>query len=220
MEILLGLVVLLSAGGVLYQLVGRRTESYKPLPVPIEKVSGGRVASIAGRVTKPQEPVVAPISGRRCVFYQVRVVRQLEDDGEEVICENHGTDFTVADESGEALIRMADAEVVVDRAANVESGEFDAASAAMEALLARHNETSTATEAMLAQHNPRTPGSSGNRRLRYIEGVVQEGDMVTVLGRGEWEPDPSAKSDASYREMGTRLVFSAVKNQRLVVSDR
>ena len=217
MEVLFGIAVLLSAGGVLYGLVGRRTQSYKPLPVAIHEVADGRVASISGRVTRPKEILVAPVTGRRCACYQVRVQRQIDDDWEEIICENRGADFTVVDDSGEAFVRMTDAEIVVGRVANIKSGDFDAASAAMESLLARHNEEGSAMEAMLAQHNATTGDSLDNRRLRYVEGVVQEGDLVTVVGRGDREPDPGTRSDASYRKMGTRPVFSSVEEQRLVV---
>lgn len=209
--VLIGLMVLLFGAGVAYFAgFGRDARINRLLrdspEVMIRDFPDGGTGRITGQLRYVADPIYAPISGRECAFYEVIVEEHKNDDWTVVIREILGTDFAVVDQSGEALVRMGNAEIVVVKDVHLRSGTFNDASEAMEALLARHHRSSQ--------------GVIFNRSLRYKEGVLEEGEEVAVLSRGMREPDPNPKASAGpYREMATRLVMVSGKEHPLYASD-
>jgi hypothetical protein len=54
--------------------------------------------------------------------------------------------------------------------------------------------------------------------VRYREGVIVEGDVVTVLGEGKPEPANPAQS-SPYRGAPVRIRFEATRRCRVIISD-
>jgi len=144
---------------------------------PIQTVAGalqGTTVRLTGRAEPLEEVLLAPLSGRRCVHYRILVEErqyrpQMSDPWIDVHREERSVDFLLRDASGVARVRMSAARValVVDR--NSRSGLLDNPTPQEAALLERLGE------------NPIGPGAM-NRTLRYIEGAIELGEEVTVLG--------------------------------------
>jgi hypothetical protein len=144
----------------------------------------------------------APLTGRKCAHYDVRVL-ELVSHGKntswvERISEVASQPFIVEDPSGRALVETARFECAIIRDGNRRSGTFHDATPAMEEILARHGMVSTGVLGL-------------NRSLRYEEGVLEPGERVTVMGRARWEDDPEATAGegGGYR--------TSARKQRLVI---
>ena len=80
-------------------------------------------------------------------------------------------DFVLDDGTGPAIVEVEDAQISVVMDARFRSGAFNDATPQLESFLAKHGWKST--------------GLFGfNKSLRYAEGVLEEGESVTVFGRG------------------------------------
>ncbi|MDQ3366305.1 MAG: hypothetical protein M3680_12845 [Myxococcota bacterium] len=86
---------------------------------------------IAGMVVAIGDPLIAPLSGRACVFHETRVVRVVGlgldpwDLDYEVAVEKRGVPFLIDDGTGRALITSADAERLLETDVDRWSSERD-----------------------------------------------------------------------------------------------
>lgn len=187
--------------GALFVFTDERALRQRLIKAPrkaIADVQKNEVVKIVGRLELEGEPLHAPLSGRECALFDV-LVREKRGRGNSwytVIRETRMREFFVADDSGRARVRMSRVEVLVVRDEHQDSGFLDDATPEQEAYLARHGQY--------------TEGVIMNRTLRYEEGVLEEGEMVAVLGRARWETVDGEE----------RLVMEAIDSQNaLVASD-
>ncbi len=178
----------------------------KAMRVPIAAVQEGQVARVVGRVCRGKT-VEAPMTGRRCFYYEAVVEEMRKHTWKKVIRETGGVPFVVEDDSGRAVVDPAHADVVLVFDEDTGSGSFDDATRDQEAFLARHKQKSK--------------GSFFNRSLRYREAIIEHGEQVAVMGQGVREPDPDAKGEErDYRgELPTRLHMRGGKKSPLLISD-
>jgi hypothetical protein len=190
----------------------RRLREAGPRPIAdLPEDTPGRVAGIA---QPPSEPLIAPFSGRPCVYYAASIERRspmdpaalaatplAADAGWLVLAsETRSIAFVIQDETGRALIEPTAARVELDASA---SAPLDGAS-----LTLRQRE-------FLAQHQILEPGDS----LRYREVAIAVGEAIAVFGSGTREPDPEA-IPADYRgEPPTRLRLTSSAKHPLFISN-
>jgi hypothetical protein len=162
----------------------------------------GVAAKIVGTV-RPIQVMLAPITGRRCVYWRVIVSEYQSSrdmDGNDtsgwsqILDQRNGLPFLVVDGSGRALVDPAHAEVALVADAESEGGER------LQMFLLRY-------------------GISPRRNVRYTEAVIEPGEVVAVAGAGVREPDPEGTGGA-YREAPTRLRIAASPSVPLLISDR
>lgn len=168
------------------------------------------VATVQGTVSLQGAPLVAPLSGRACTYYEA-IVEEYRSSGKNgswypIIREQHGQDFLLDDGQGTARVIMAGASVALVKDAHFRSGMFQDATPALDEFLARHGRQSQ--------------GWLFNKNLRYREGVLEPGEIVAVCGAGVHEPDPDPRSaTGGYREQPMRLVLAGRADAPLYVSD-
>jgi len=143
----------------------------------------GTEAKLVGAVRLLDE-FSSPLSGRACAQYHVKV-EQLRSTGKSshwrtIIEEERSVTFVLDDGTGRAVVEAENAHFAVVKDARFRSGTFKDADPVLERFLANHGTKST--------------GLLGfNKKLRYKEGVIEEGEQVAVYGRGVWEKDDSGK---------------------------
>lgn len=97
---------------------------------------------IAGMVVAVGETLIAPLSGRACVYYETRVVRAIgwailsSDIEYEIAVEKRSTPFVVDDGTGSALVDPTEAETLLGIDVDRWSHDGDADPAAESAFLA------------------------------------------------------------------------------------
>jgi hypothetical protein len=98
-------------------------ESLEAMPVvPIASLEEGKVGRVVGKVERDQDFLVAPLSGRVCVLYEVRIIRAISFEPGKVLLWNPDTSapgwrtqdarsFAIVDDSGRAGVEPGGIEI-------------------------------------------------------------------------------------------------------------
>lgn len=164
------------------------------------ELAEGVYARVVGRATQLQEVLEAPITGRRCLYYQVHVVEVTDKDTRRILLEERGVPFILDAGSDQAIVDPSDALVDLEDDARSEVDWRSSRGYRERALLGQH------------------PGKvSVNADLRFSEAIIELGDTIAVVGTAVREVDPDGAPTGPYRgEQPTRLRVSG----KLLISDR
>lgn len=185
---------------------GRSRKLAERLPrTRIADAAAGEIVKIVGRVEYEAEPLVSPFSGRSCAHYEAGVDVRTKNGFKRRIEEVRSTSFVIADETGRALVEPERllVDVVIDH--HWASGDVD-------------DETRFELERFLFQ-----AGDAGSRllgnpsRLRYVEGALEQGELVTVVGVAAW--GRATEPGIGYRDLTRRLVLDPPRRGAVYVSD-
>ena len=164
---------------------------------------------VTGRIQRDARLLEAPLSGRSCVVYEV-VVDELSSASpslwQRLLDLRQACPFLVEDDSGTARIDTAGPGFValVHDHVGVTSGIYPG----------NHLELSTVLESCGIL--PMTWFGRW-KPLRYAEGVLEIGELVTVGGNGGREIDPSGDSPG-FRSPPQRLVLRGSEAEPLLIS--
>jgi hypothetical protein len=175
------------------------------LRVPIVEAREGEMTKIVGRLELAGPPLIAPLTQRKCAYFHAYVEEKHRNHWSTVVSERDACEFFVVDETGRARIDVLLLQGVVVSDAHTRSGISNDAPAELEDFLHKHGESSQ--------------GLLFNRTLRYVEGILEAGETVAVIGRARWEmsQDPSA---GGFRGGAKQLVLEGVDlDHKLIVSD-
>jgi hypothetical protein len=174
--------------------------------VAVANAYDGMIVRIRGTIVAHGETLVAPLSGRACVHYDVHVEERVSTGKSStwrtMFRESDERPFVVEDETGRAIVRGLPLRtaVVVDH--HQRSGFLSDATPGLLALLARHGRDSTNFLGL-------------NRTIRYREGALEPGEQVAVLGLARWEDDPAP--DAIDPAAQTAYRGASARKKRLVI---
>ena len=171
---------------------------------PIADLQEGQTARIVGQAQEYRDHLIAPLSGRRCLYY-VATIEQSKygtDVWSAFGSEERCVPFAVSDASGRAIVDATNARVALQLEFQSISRSVDELDDAQRALLARQ------------RIDPL------HRLLRYAEAIITEGAVISVLGAGTREPDPDRPPESAYRGgQPTRLRLTSSRRYPLVISD-
>jgi len=141
--------------------------------VKIAEARDGMEVRLVGTI-RPGHTLSSPLSHRLGVYYRA-TIEEYRSSGKSgswylIADEEQFVDFSLADETGEVLVRMVHPRVSVVNDTHSRSGTFDDATPAEESFLQRHGGCSLGLFGL-------------NRTLRYKEGVFEPGEQVSVVGR-------------------------------------
>lgn len=136
----------------------------------------GETAKITGAIAFVDAPLIAPLSGRECAWYRVEV--QVKRGGknsrwETIINEENKSGFVIRDADKVAFIDDSNVQRHIVQDVHYSSGFLNDPSNKLAAYLKKHGHTS---ENFLGF----------NKSIRYHEGVLEKGETIVVLGKGEW----------------------------------
>lgn len=162
----------------------------------------GEKGRITGRIVYVNAPLEAPLSGRACCHYYVRIEEKGKDSYSVSIEEEITGTVVIQDGEHFALIKsgVLDSYIVQDR--KYSSGTF--------------TDTTPRLEAFLNDHGHNSVNYFGfNKSIRYNEGILEEGERVTVAGLGEWK----RATDVGLPESYGRVLVMHSGNDSLYLSD-
>lgn len=138
----------------------------------------GDIAKVVGTVEYVGETLISPLSGRRCAYYYVLVEQQVSSGKsshwENVIEEEVAGTFVIRDGRHCAHINSKNVKSVLVEDRQYSSGYGNDATAELERYLNAHGQKSEGT-------------FGWNKNMRYKEGVLEEGELIAAMGRGEWK---------------------------------
>jgi hypothetical protein len=160
----------------------------------IAELPENELGRIVGRVAALERSLIAPLSGRPCVYYAV-IVEEVRPRGwQELVAERRGVAFAIKDYSGKAIIDPANASVALrfDCIKYVDGG----------------GALTQEQASLLAHHGVHREGFFAPSALRFQEAVIPIGHHVEVTGAGVREPDPEAHAELGYRDAPTQICIS------------
>lgn len=174
----------------------------------LSDIGEGNYARIVGRAHPVGEPLIAPMTGRRCVYYDVIVegkgVAPKPGKMTRIAAESKGIAFLLVDGTGRAVVDPQGADVLID---------FDARSdfsPQAQVVTPQHQE-------FFARHGRTVIGGVYGSELRYREAAIEVEDMITVLAAGVREPDP----DPTPGSIGprSRMRFASTPAHQVLITD-
>ena len=174
----------------------------------INSIKRNEYAKIIGKAKHVGEPLVAPLSGRKCVYYHVVVEVKGNKSWRKIIDDVESQDFFISAASEMAIVKTSNLRVdskyihlVKDFSKN--SGFRKDAPANLEAYLKKHSKKSTGLFGV-------------NKQMRYREGVIEIDENIAVKGMAEWESLREPIKGYSYSKI---LTLTGTKKQKLLVTD-
>lgn len=174
--------------------------------VPVDQVSPGRLVRIVGTVEYATDPLVAPFSARNCAHYEVAVEHQARAGGfRRTLVEARSSSFYVVDETGRALVDTSRSlvDVVVDHFWSARDIDVETRFELERFLFHKGN------LGLSHLHDPFA--------LRYTEGVIEEGEVVSVVGVASAER--ASDTGTGYRDLVRTCVLEAPPRGLVFVSD-
>ena len=183
-----------------------RDEIRKVPRVPLRYAPENQTVRLTGvlRHVDPDNALEAPISLRACAAWHVTASRQDDEDWTKVldVCESQS--FILEDGDDVAYVDATTLELLLLADADEKNGFMRA--------IAPH------VAAFLRSHDVDINGILFQKPVRVQEGVLEEGERITVVGRGRWVTDPS-RTRHGYREVGRRFELGPMADGRLLASD-
>ena len=143
----------------------------------IDQFTDGETAKITGVIEYVGETLIAPLSGKECAYYYVRVEKS-ELAGKQrrlttILEENATKTFVIRDGDKYAFINDKNIKSFIVRDIDYTSGILVDIPKLFEAYLKKNNEKGNGFLGL-------------NRTLRFQEGLLKKGDEVIVSGQGKW----------------------------------
>lgn len=160
------------------------------------------------------QPLIAPLTGRACVFYETEVVRAVGlgrdpwDIEFRVAHEKRVLPLLVDDGTGSVVVDTARAELLLE-------ADVDRWSTARDV-------GADAEDAFLAKFGRRRRGWLFEKRLHFRESIIEVGERVAVLGVPLPASEPSPQPDAPYRQAAAgskQPVLHLSSDERLIITD-
>lgn len=148
---------------------------------------------IAGMVVPIGEPLIAPLTGRACVYYETEVVRAVGlgldpwDVEYRFATEKRGVPFLTDDGTGTAVVDPLRAILLLDADVDRWSKTRDP--------------EATAEDAFLNRIGRRRRGLLFEKRLHFKESIIEAGERIAVVGVALPRTSTSTNPDSPYRQL-------------------
>lgn len=185
-----------------------RRKLKKAVDVKISDFLTGDIAKIVGHVEIAGDALIAPLSGRKCAYYHV-LVEQLVSSGKS----SYWKKLIEEEVSGTFVIRDGRYRAHIDRGSNlktylIQDKEYSSGLG---------NNATERLENYLQANGTESENWLGfNKKLRYKEGVLEQGECMAVVGRGEWR---FAREMSLRESFGKILVISSTDKEPVYLSD-
>ena len=172
----------------------------------IGSLQSHKYAKIEGKALNVEEPLIAPLSKRRCVYYKINIQKKVKSGKsshwDTIVNEEIIQDFFV-EQSGERLLIFPKKNpknyydyLVTDKTAN--SGTF--------------NDPTPEFKTLLNNYNIETEGMFGfNKEIRYTESIIEIGERITVAGFVKWVELENPIADYNYSRVASLIAKDKTK---------
>jgi len=173
----------------------------------ISDFQSGDIAKVIGKVEFAGKPLKAPLSGRPCAYYYVLIEQKVStgksSHWKTIIEEETAGTFVIRDGRHCAYSNCEKIKSYIVQDRKFSSGFL--------------NDATEELEKFLRDHGQESEGFFGfNKTLRYKEGVLEEGELIAVVGRGEWKNAIQVKLPDTYDRV---LAISATEEEPVFLSD-
>jgi hypothetical protein len=173
----------------------------------LQQFRSGETARVIGKIECVDEPMIAPLSGRKCAHYYIHVQQHVSSGKsghwKTLIEEEVSNTFVIRDGDKCAIINDNDIKSYIVEDKKYASGFMNNPTESLTAYLKKHGHESETYFGF-------------NKKIRYFEGVLEPGEQTAVLGKGTWKKAYDAGLPDHYYEV---LVITADEKGKLYLSD-
>ncbi len=179
------------------------------LQSPLIKLSmfkDNEVGKIKGRIEIIGEPLIAPLTGRKCAYYQVIVEEDssIRHGGWDVLFEvEDSVKYVLHDSNEVAWVDPLYLKFYFQKKVYFKSGFLD-------------NPSKILTDFLIKNGYESTNFIGLNKTLRFKESILKDGDHLAVLGLGNWAEGNQMELPTSYKKV---LHIQSNKGEPIFISD-
>ena len=174
----------------------------------IHSVRENEYVKIIGKAKHAGEPLIAPLSKRKCVYYDVKIEEKRGKHWKIMVDDVLFQDFFISTGTENAILSLhaqrkdtKRIHLVTDHSLN--SGTF--------------KNTNPEVEQYLQQKGNKSTGFLGmNKTLRYKESIIELDEEIAVMGIGKWQTIDTPIDGYSDSRI---LTLTGSKKQKLLVTD-
>ncbi|GAA3600899.1 GIDE domain-containing protein [Flavivirga amylovorans] len=178
----------------------------------ISSLKTNEFVKVHGKALHVKEPLIAPLSKRKCVFYTMKLERKVSSGKSSywktVVDEEKTQDFFLEQNGSYVIVRPKSfpnknykSFLVKDKKAS--SGVF--------------NDPTPEFKALLKAYNIDSEGFFGfNKKLRYEEGVIEIGEKLTVAGIAKWKTLNEPIPEYAYSKI---VELISDEKEKLIITD-
>lgn len=178
---------------------------------PASSLKTNQLSKVSGKALHVKEPLLAPYSQRKCVFYQI-IIQQKVSSGKSshwktIVHEEKFQDFFIDTNSDFVIVKPSNhpknyiSYLVKDK--NQSSGTFN-------------DPTPKFTEVLNRYQINHENFFGFNKRLRYEEGIIEIGERITVAGIAKWKALSEPLPEYPY---STIAELESDGKQKLIITD-
>ena len=182
--------------------------------LPIKQIGSlkyNEFTRFSGKALHVKEPLIAPFSKRKCVFYVMKIEKKKSTGKssywDTIVKEEKIQEFFLEKNGDFAMVRPSQnpknyrSHLVVDKKAN--SGTF--------------NDPTPEFMELLKSYNIDSEGFFGfNKSLRYSEAIIEIGEQITVAGIAKWKSLKEPIEGYSYSKIAE---LESSDKQKLIITD-
>lgn len=174
----------------------------------INRIKANEYAKIIGKAKHASQPLIAPLSDRKCVYYHVLVEVKGDKHWRKIIDDVRYVDFFVESSSEMAIIKLSSLKKSSLRVHLVKDYKEKSGF---------RNDANDKLEAYLEKHNKQSTGVFGlNKTIRYTEGIIELNEPIAVKGIAEWKNLNEPIESYSYSKI---LTITGTKKEKLLITD-
>jgi hypothetical protein len=182
--------------------------------IPLKPATGlktNELTKVNGKALHVKEPLIAPLSGRKCVFYTIKIEKRVStgksSHWKTIINEEKTQEFFLNSNGDFVIVRPTQAPKnyisYLTKDKKTSSGTF--------------NDPTPEFEALLKQYNIEPLNLLGfNKSLRYKEGIIEIDEQITVAGIAKWKTLSEPIPDYHYSKIAELVSDEKVK---LIITD-
>ena len=178
---------------------------------PVASLKANEFVKIHGKALHVQDPLIAPLSKRTCIFYTIQIEKKVStgksSHWKTIVDEERIQDFFIEQNGSYAIIKPTKnpknyiSHLVVDE--KTSSGTFNDPTHEFKALLERY-------------HIDSENFFGFNKQLRYKEGIIEVGEKITVAGIAKWKTLSEPIPEYSYSKI---VALESTDKEKLIITD-
>ena len=178
---------------------------------PVKQLQDHVFGKVSGKALHVKEPLIAPFSERKCVFYSVKIEKRVssgkrshwktlvDDEQIQEFFVDAGDDFVIVQPNKSQKNYIS--HLVVDKTQR--SGTF--------------NDPTPQFQRVLNRYSIESENFFGwNRTLRYSEGIIEVGENITVAGIVKWKQLKTPIAEYPHSKI---VCLVATDKQKLIITD-
>jgi hypothetical protein len=221
------IILLMVIGIIIYKLYFSRYEKVKRQldKTPEKKISdfkSGEVAKVVGNIKYIGKTLIAPLSGRKCVYYYILVEEhQYGQPSNNKVLNGGWYKIIEEDVAGDVVIKQGNSYAIIEtmmvKSYLIKDSQYSSVLNDSQYSSGLLNDVTSRLEAYLSKHDYDSAAFLvKNNHLRYKEGILEEGELLEVVGKGNWKRKNEISFDIPADKV---LVISSDNRQPVCFTD-